>query len=152
MTSSWINQGMIEKARQDLETNIRSTDKSEYTIAAEAYMSHLDNSNSYNSNSPLTRTKFPFPWSKFHWNLPRWLGFPMTRTVFRFSSEFELPGFYCSYSLRGVPQSWFLFLFRCTYIIRSVSQSSRLLCSSFVGDPVISHLPHNSIHRSLQAI
>ena len=28
---------MIEKARQDLETNIRSSDKSEYTIEAEAY-------------------------------------------------------------------------------------------------------------------
>ena len=36
----WINRGMIEKARQDLETNIRSSDKSEYTIEAEAYMSH----------------------------------------------------------------------------------------------------------------
>ena len=31
---------MIEKARQDLETNIRSSDKSEYTIEAEAYISH----------------------------------------------------------------------------------------------------------------
>ena len=29
------------------------------------------NSNSDNSNSSLTRTKFLFPWSKFHWNLPR---------------------------------------------------------------------------------
>ena len=35
----------------------------------------------------------------------------MTRTVFRFSPEFELLGFYCSYSLRGVPQSWFFFFF-----------------------------------------
>ena len=35
----WINRGMIEKARQDLETNIRSSDKSEYTIEAEAYIS-----------------------------------------------------------------------------------------------------------------
>ena len=31
---------MIELARQDLETNIGSSDKSEYTIEAEAYMSH----------------------------------------------------------------------------------------------------------------
>ena len=31
----WINRGMIEKTRQDLETNIRSSDKSEYTIEAE---------------------------------------------------------------------------------------------------------------------
>ena len=30
----WINRGMIEKARQDLETNIRSSDKSERTIEA----------------------------------------------------------------------------------------------------------------------
>ena len=30
----WINWGMIEKARQDLETNIRSSDKSEWTIEA----------------------------------------------------------------------------------------------------------------------
>ena len=30
----WINRGMIEKARQDLETNIRSSDKSEWTIEA----------------------------------------------------------------------------------------------------------------------
>ena len=29
------------------------------------------------------------------------------------------------------------FLFRCTYFIWSISQASRLLCSSFVGDPVI---------------
>ena len=36
----WINQGIIDKARQDLEKNIRSSDKSEYTIEAEAYMSH----------------------------------------------------------------------------------------------------------------
>ena len=30
----WINWGMIEKTRQDLETNIRSSDKSEWTIEA----------------------------------------------------------------------------------------------------------------------
>ena len=30
----WINRGMIEKARQDLETNIRSSVKWEYTIEA----------------------------------------------------------------------------------------------------------------------
>ena len=30
---------------------------------------------------------------------------PLTRTVFRFPSEFELPGFYCSYFPRGVPLS-----------------------------------------------
>ena len=34
---------------------------------------------------------------------------PLTRTVFRFPSEFELPGFYCSYPPRGVPLSWFFF-------------------------------------------
>ena len=33
------------------------------------------NSNSDNSNSLLIRTKFSFPWSKCHWNLPRWLEF-----------------------------------------------------------------------------
>ena len=31
---------MTEKARQDLEPNLRSSDKSECTIAAEAYMKH----------------------------------------------------------------------------------------------------------------
>ena len=30
----WINRGMIEKARQDLETNFRSSDKSKWTIEA----------------------------------------------------------------------------------------------------------------------
>ena len=30
---------------------------------------------------------------------------PLTRTVFLFPSEFESPGFYCSYSPRGVPLS-----------------------------------------------
>ena len=30
---------------------------------------------------------------------------PLTRTIFRFPSYFELPGFYCSYSPRGVPLS-----------------------------------------------
>ena len=30
----WINRGIIEKARQDLETNIRSSDKSEWTMEA----------------------------------------------------------------------------------------------------------------------
>ena len=34
---------------------------------------------------------------------------PLTRTVNRFPSEFELPGFYCSYSPRGVPLSWIFF-------------------------------------------
>ena len=35
---------MIEKARQDLETNIRSSDKSEWTIEAKlTYMSHGGN-------------------------------------------------------------------------------------------------------------
>ena len=34
---------------------------------------------------------------------------PLTRTVFRFPSEFELPGFYCSYPPRGVPLSWIFF-------------------------------------------
>ena len=38
---------MIAKARQDLETNIGSSDKSEYTIDAEAYMSHEASVTSY---------------------------------------------------------------------------------------------------------
>ena len=36
---------------------------------------YSDNSNSDQSNSPLTRTKFRFSWSKFQWNLPRSLEF-----------------------------------------------------------------------------
>ena len=51
---------------------------------------NLDNSTSF-----LTWTNFPFPQSKFHWNWPRLLKFPLTRTVFCFPSEFELLGFYC---------------------------------------------------------
>ena len=56
------------------------------------YYSSLDNSNSDNSNSPLTRTKFSFPWSKFHWNLPWYLEFPANSNCFSFPSEFELLG------------------------------------------------------------
>ena len=56
-----------------------------------------DNLNANNSNSLLTRTKFPFPWSKFHWNLPHNLNSLLTRTVFCFPSEFGLLGFYCIY-------------------------------------------------------
>ena len=49
-----------------------------------------DNSNSNNSNSLLTRTKFLFPWSKFHWNLPHNLNSLLTCTGFCFPSEFGL--------------------------------------------------------------
>ena len=41
---------------------------------------------------PLTRPKFPFPWPKFHWNLPRLLEFPANSTFHRLESE--LLGFY----------------------------------------------------------
>ena len=45
-----------------------------------------------NSNSPLTRTKFPqFLLVKIALKFTR-----LTRTVFLFPSEFELPGFYCN--------------------------------------------------------
>ena len=43
-------------------------------------------SNSDYSNSPLTRTKFSFPWSKFHWNLPRKLEFPALKLELFFAS------------------------------------------------------------------
>ena len=52
-----------------------------------------------NSNSQLSRTKFSFPWSKFHWNLPDDSNSPLSRNVFRFPSEFELPGFYCNWTV-----------------------------------------------------
>ena len=56
---------------------------------------HNWNLDTCNSNSSLTWTSFPFPQSKFHWNLPRELKFQPTHTVFCFPSEFELLGFYC---------------------------------------------------------
>ena len=43
-------------------------------------------SNSDYSNSPLTRTKFSFSWSKFHWNLPRKLEFPAIKLELFFAS------------------------------------------------------------------
>ena len=43
-------------------------------------------SNSDYSNFPLTRTKFSFPWSKFHWNLPRKLEFPALKLELFFAS------------------------------------------------------------------
>ena len=81
------------------------------TCMAAITISYLSALTNFRGRTSINRTKFTFPWSEFHGNLPRWLGFPMNRTVFRFSPEFELLGFYCSYSLRGVPQSWFFFSF-----------------------------------------
>ena len=45
-----------------------------------------------NSNSPLTRTKFSFPWSNFTEIYAENSNSPLTRTVFRVPSVFELPG------------------------------------------------------------
>ena len=52
--------------------------------------------NSYNSNSWLTQTEFPFPWTEIYLdNLNSLL------TVFRFPSEFEFPGFYNTVNLNS---------------------------------------------------
>ena len=42
------------------------------------------NSNSDGSNCLLIRTKFPFPWSKFHWNLAQQLEFLTNLDCFSF--------------------------------------------------------------------
>ena len=57
---------------------------------------NLDNSNSGNSNFPLTRTKFPFLDQNFTDIYPDNSNSLLTWTVFRFPSEFELLGIYCS--------------------------------------------------------
>ena len=54
-------------------------------------------SSSGNSNSPLTRTKFSFPWSKFHWNLRRKLEFPANSNCFLLPFSFRVTGCYCIY-------------------------------------------------------
>ena len=54
-------------------------------------------SSSGNSNSPLTRTKFSFPWSKFHWNLRRKLEFPANSNCFSLPFSFRVTGYYCIY-------------------------------------------------------
>ena len=41
-----------------------------FKTVAEVPQQNLDNSNADYSNSLLTRTKFSFPCSKFHWKLP----------------------------------------------------------------------------------
>jgi len=44
----------------------------------------------------ITRTKFPSPDPNFTEIYPDNSNSALTRTVFRFPSEFELPGFYCN--------------------------------------------------------
>ena len=57
---------------------------------------NLDNLNSDNSNFPLTRTNFPFLDKNITEIYPDNLDSLLTRTVIRFPSDFELPGFFCS--------------------------------------------------------
>ena len=57
---------------------------------------NLDNSNSGNLNFPLTRTKFPFLDENFTDIYPDNSNSLLSWTVFRFPSEFELLGIYCS--------------------------------------------------------
>ena len=57
---------------------------------------NLDNSNSGNSNFPLTRTKFPFLDQNFTDIYPDNSNSLLSWTVFRFPSEFEVLGIYCS--------------------------------------------------------
>ena len=57
---------------------------------------NLDNSNSGSSNFLLTRTKFPFLDQNFTEIYPDNSNSLLTWTVFRFPSEFELLGIYCS--------------------------------------------------------
>ena len=54
--------------------------------------------NSDNSNSRLTRTEFPFPWTEIYLDN---LNSLLTQTVFRFPSEFEFPGFYCTFNFNS---------------------------------------------------
>ena len=61
---------------------------------------NLDNSNSDNSSSPLTPTKFAFPWSKFRWNLPDDSNNPRFNSnslSFTFRARVTRPGSYFSY-------------------------------------------------------
>ena len=44
------------------------------------------------SNSPLTLTKFSFPRSKFHWNLPRYLELPANSNCFSFPFRVQVTG------------------------------------------------------------
>ena len=54
----------------------------------------------------ITRTQFPFPWSKFHWNLPYNLNSLLTRTVVCFPSEFGLLGFRTVFTFVKKIQIW----------------------------------------------
>ena len=50
-----------------------------------------------NSNSPLTRTKCSFPWSKFYWNLRQKLEFPASSNCFSLPFSFRVTECYCIY-------------------------------------------------------
>ena len=78
------------------------------------------NSNLDNPNSPLTRTRFPFPFTEIY---PDNSNSPLTRTVFRFPSEFELSRFYCIYKKTALTQYFFV-PFLCKE--KNESQDSRL--------------------------
>ena len=67
---------------------------------------NLDNSNSANSNFPLTPTKFPFLGQNFTEIYPDNSNSLLTWTVFRFPSEFELPGFFCSDNNNNYTTTW----------------------------------------------
>ena len=77
------------KSKRSFSLDIKLPDECKVN-AVEPHDWNLDN-----SNFSLSWTNYPFPQSKFHWNLPRLLKSLLTRTVFCFPSEFELLWFYC---------------------------------------------------------
>ena len=70
--------------------------------------------NSDNSNSRLTRTEFPFPWTEIY---PNNLNSLLTQTVFHFPSQFEFPGFYCTFNFNS------RLILLCTTFMKSIKMT-----------------------------
>ena len=70
--------------------------------------------NSDNSNSRLTQTEFPFPWTEIY---PNNLNFLLTQTVFHFPSQFEFPGFYCTFNFNSQ------LILLCTTFMKSIKNA-----------------------------
>ena len=87
VSSTGIPQRIMQTLHLNLPKKILRSVNNGYTVfplRCIIYRRTSLNSNSDGSNCLLIRTKFPFPWSKFHWNLARQLEFLTNLDCFSF--------------------------------------------------------------------